>query len=75
MIQWEYCVIDINPEGDAKVVYLQPPGSRHRSESIDEIYQALAKLGLEGWELVSHTQTVSEFYTLKRPVDTEPGDY
>ena len=71
MTQWEYCVIDIGPEGQAKVVYLKPSGGKHRAEKIEEIYQVVAELGLAGWELVSHTQTVSEYYTFKRQVETD----
>jgi hypothetical protein len=72
MIKWEYCIVDISPQGEAKVVYLKPVGQKHRAERIEEIYQVLAQLGLEGWELVSHTQTISEYFTLKRPlIDTE----
>ncbi len=66
MTKWEYCVIDISPEGQAKVVYLKPAGQKHRAEKVEEIYQVLAELGLDGWELVSHTQTISEYYTFKR---------
>ena len=69
MTTWEYCVIEINQSGEAKIVYLFPPGTKHRAEKIDEIYQALARLGLEGWELVTHTLSgESEYYTLKRPL-------
>jgi hypothetical protein len=68
MLKWEYCVIEISQDGEAKVIYISPPGEKHRAEAIEEIYQALAQLGLEGWELVTHTLTgVTEYYTLKRP--------
>lgn len=69
MTKWEYCVIDIEADGRAKVVYLQPPDQRHRSETIEEIYQVIAQLGLEGWELVSHTLTEAEYFTFKRPLE------
>jgi hypothetical protein len=73
MTKWEYCVIDIEADGQAKVVYLQPPAEKHRSEAIEEIYQVIAQLGLEGWELVSHTLTEAEYFTFKRPLTDEIG--
>jgi hypothetical protein len=73
MTKWEYCVIDVEVDGQAKVVFLQPPGEKHHSEKIEEIYQVIARLGLEGWELVSHTLTEAEYFTFKRPLTDEIG--
>jgi len=63
MNRWEYCQI-VQPlaiEGKLvaplEIIYFGPSKDRERREDIEDVGIALARLGEDGWELVSHTQT------------------
>ncbi len=83
MTQWEYCQLVVNrgsPDNhDSKqLVFLKLDEMDVRP--IKSVSRAIAQLGLEGWELVSHTQSQTvvtssiggfpwtEFFTFKRPL-------
>ena len=62
MAKWEYCKI-VQPVtvGDkslrpTSLKFLGPSKEESRTEEIDELDPELARLGADGWELVSHTQ-------------------
>jgi hypothetical protein len=85
MDKWEYCkIIDpIRVPGKAvepaKLLYLGALEANERVEEIENAERTLAQLGLEGWELISHSQVstvidrgtalpVLEVYYLKRGI-------
>lgn len=84
MIKWEYCQLIVNradPDNatSKQLVFLKIDKVDVRP--IRSVTQSIAELGLEGWELVSHTQfqtvvenfvnglPVTEFFTFKRPLN------
>jgi len=85
MQKWEYCVVgQIENDGkwkghDPELIYLTETGKKatyiNKSGPIDEagmLAATVAKLGMEGWEMVGAvTTSVSQYHTLyfKRPID------
>ena len=86
MDKWTYCkIIDPvkvvgGPTEPTRLVFLGVSNEEERVEEIDTPEHGLARLGKEGWELVSHTQLlamidtgamvpVMEVFYLKREMD------
>ncbi|MDM8529312.1 hypothetical protein QUF58_14045 [Anaerolineales bacterium HSG24] len=83
MKKWEYCQLVVNratPNNpkSKQLVFLSVDELNIRQ--IRSISQTIAQLGIDGWELVSHTQSQivvedglggfpwTEFFTFKRPL-------
>ncbi len=70
MVRWEYCVLNHHKDGPVQLRILDTSGGE--LHSIKNKFIVLAQLGLEGWELVSHTLSSEiEQYTFKRPTDKQ----
>jgi len=84
MQKWEYCQLVVNRASPSnpkskQLVFLSVDDLSIRQ--IRSISQTIAKLGIDGWELVSHTQSQTvlkdgvsgfpwtEFFTFKRPLE------
>lgn len=64
MQRWEYCTVE---SGDANAI-IRFCATRQVAQT-NNVDEALAWLGHEGWELVAVTNVVSSVqYTLKRPL-------
>jgi hypothetical protein len=65
MKSWEYCkIIDPvkmlgGPTEPTRLVFLGASSEEEQVEEIDTPEHGLARLGREGWELVSHTQLLA----------------
>ena len=55
-IVWQYCAIRMNIDGSAKKLKYFDAEGNHKGSDIEDPHKEIAKLGLEGWELVSLTQ-------------------
>jgi hypothetical protein len=53
MTPWEYCLVDwVGPQ--PRLVYFYPDGlDIQLFESAEDLHMAIARLGLDGWELTS----------------------
>ena len=86
MTKWAYSKIiepirlQSGPAQPARLIFLGASQEEERIHEIDPPERALARLGAEGWELVSHNQPFPmvegrgvlptvEVYHLKRPVE------
>jgi len=69
MTKWEYCAINT----EAGLKYFQAEGNhsveKYTEKNIDNVHRNIAKLGNEGWELVTHGPIASgaSVYYFKRP--------
>ncbi len=65
---WEYCAIRTNINQEKKVLKYFSEG---KAEPIEDVHAAIARLGQNGWEMITLTQ-ISEpdarVYYFKRPV-------
>ncbi len=64
---WEYCVVGGSSPIANSVTYFTTQGSRRETVTgVDNYVQMVAKLGMEGWELVAIDASTA--YYFKRPV-------
>lgn len=52
-------------------MFYGPSEEEYREEQIDNVGHTLARLGMEGWELISHSPTFAQF--LQTRTDAESG--
>ena len=75
---WAYC--DVRPDGTityygvAEAHQVQPRPNIGAVEPTRWVEEAVAWLGLQGWELVSVSAAPSRTYYLKRPIDASGAD-
>lgn len=74
MQRWEYCsvAIEMRPDGDAYFVAYSVEGAKHAKVTIDAAYgdrdgidagyRMIGQLGIDGWEMVSGTETPPHSY-------------
>lgn len=73
MSNWEYCAIRASVDGKLKKLKFFSSVGEHRVEDIEDTHLEIAKLGTDGWELVTLTQispsgnSDSWVYYFKRP--------
>ena len=70
MTKWEYCAIRANIGDDVKKLKFFNPTPEAEILDIEDVHQTIAKLGQEGWELVSLAQISqpdARVYYMKRP--------
>jgi hypothetical protein len=75
---WAYC--DVRPDGTityygvADAHQVQPRPNIGAVEPTRWVEEAVAWLGLQGWELVTVSAGISRTYYLKRPIDSSGAD-
>lgn len=57
MVKWKYCAIktDLGEKPETKLKYFDPT-KNHTVTNVEDTHQTIAKLGEEGWELVTLTE-------------------
>ncbi len=71
MTKWEYCAIRSSIADGKDFLKLFSASAGEPPKEIKDVHQTIAKLGLEGWELVTLTQINqpdARVYYFKRPV-------
>jgi hypothetical protein len=79
-VKWEYCIVtQYYPRKVPTIRYLTPEGVIPDIDYFESIDVAVARMGAEGWELVSVVRDGSMSpgvtYYFKRPVDTSFGRF
>ena len=79
--KWEYCTLSLAQLGPATpkevvIRILTPNGVTTPQEyqglrDSQTVFKAIAKLGLEGWEMVG---LIADAYHFKRPISAEPSE-
>ena len=68
-IVWEYCALRMNIDGSAKKLKFFDADGNHKVSDITDPHLEIAKLGNDGWELITLTQIQkpdARVYYLKR---------
>jgi hypothetical protein len=71
-VWWEYCRLKWDADKEEGRVDYADSSRTSIADPVKDVFDALEKLGLEGWELVSHAEisypVAHEVYIFKRPV-------
>jgi hypothetical protein len=70
MTKWEYCAIRASVNGEVMKLKYFSPTPEAKVVDINDVHQSIARLGQEGWEMVSLTQISqpdARVYYFKRP--------
>ncbi len=70
MSKWEYCAIRDSLTGEGRKLKFFSSTPDAKVEDIDDVHKSIAKLGEDGWEMVSLTQISqpdARVYYFKRP--------
>ncbi len=70
MPSWEYCAIRANIDSDVKKLKFFSSTPESEIRDVEDVHQAIAQLGEEGWEMISLVQISqpdARVYYFKRP--------
>ena len=71
MTKWEYCAVRASLNGEVKKLKYFSSSPDPKVEDVDDVHQAIAKLGEDGWEMVTLAQISqpdARVYYFKRPL-------
>ncbi len=71
MTKWEYCAIRASVNGEVMKLKYFSPSPEAKVVDINDVHQSIARLGEEGWEMISLTQISqpdARVYYFKRAV-------